>query len=61
MKIKIDNKEFDIETKLPPRYEDAVSVQMVMKDWLKLIKDQQLREKRELRVKKLNEINDRQK
>lgn len=57
MKIKIDNKEFDIETKLPPRYEDIVSVQMVMDDWLKLIKKQQLKEKRELRVKKLNEIN----
>lgn len=57
MKIKIDNKEFDIETKLPPRYEDVVSVQMVMEDWLKLIKKQQLKEKRELRVKKLNEIN----
>lgn len=61
MKIKIDNKEFDIETKLPPRYEDAVSVQMVMDDWLKFIKKEQLKEKRELRIKKLNEINAKQK
>jgi len=56
MKITIDNKEFEIITKLPPRYEDAVSVQMAMQDWVNLIKEAEKKEKRELRIKKINKI-----
>jgi len=57
MKLNIEGVEFEIETKLPPRYEYAVSIQMVLDDWCKLIRDSERKEKRELRLKKINEIN----
>ena len=57
MKLNIEGVEFEIETKLPPKYENEVSVQMVLDEWYKLVKDTKIKEKRELRLKKINEIN----
>ena len=57
MKLNIEGVEFEFETKLPPRYENAVSVQMVLDEWCKLVRDSERKEKRELRLKKINEIN----
>jgi hypothetical protein len=54
----VEGVEFEIETKLPPRYENAVSVQMVLEDWYKLVRDAERKEKRDLRLKKINEINE---
>lgn len=58
MKLNINDVKFDIETKLPPRYEDTVSVQMVLDDWCKLVRDSERKVKREERLKKINEINE---
>ena len=57
MKLNINGVEFEIETKLPPRYENTVSVQMVLDDWCKLVRDSERKVKREERLKKINEIN----
>jgi hypothetical protein len=57
MKLNIEGVEFEIKTKLPPKYENEVSVQMVLDEWYKLVKDTKIKEKRELRLKKINEIN----
>jgi hypothetical protein len=57
MKLNISDIEFDIETKLPPRYEDTVSVQRALDDWYKLWLNSKRKQKRELRLKKINDIN----
>ena len=58
MKIKIDNIEFEIETKLPKKYENEASVQTVMNEWCDLFKKQKIEKKRRLRKEKIDKINE---
>lgn len=57
MKIKIDNIEYETEFVLPERIDNAISVQFMMDSWRDLIREQEIKEKRALRLKKINEIN----
>ena len=51
------NSEFDVEFIFPVYLENAISVNTALNEWTKLIKEDKLKKKRELRLKKLNRIN----
>ena len=57
MKIKLDDVEYDIELKLPIKLENELSVSFFLNQWNDLYRDQEITKKRELRLKKINEIN----
>lgn len=42
----------------PLNFEDQISIDDFMEEWKKFIKKRELEKKRELRVKKLNKINE---
>ena len=57
MKIKIDNKNYDVEIQLPNELQNAISVQKTLDEWVKLIEKERLKKLRKIRFKKINEIN----
>jgi len=56
MKINLDNVEYDCEFILP-EFKNVDSIDRIFSDWSYRINKQNIIEKRELRIKKLNEIN----
>lgn len=57
MKIKVDGKEYTVDFKLPEKFENAISVQFMMDSWIDFNREQERKAKRDLRIKKINEIN----
>jgi len=63
MKTKIDDVEYEVEIILPDDFGfnkqlyDKM-IQIWMTDWIKSVNEENLKIKRELRIKKLNKIND---
>lgn len=59
-KKKINIGDFEWELKFPDDFLDNSSVNEYMNEWIKVIEKNKLKEKRELRLKKINEINAKQ-
>ena len=57
MKFKLDNVEFDVELSLPKELENEMSVSFYVNIWTDHVREQEIKEKRVLRLKKINEIN----
>jgi len=57
MKINKDGIEYDVEFTLPSELENNISINVYMNEWSDLFNKQELKKRREIRLKKLNRIN----
>jgi len=57
MKINKNGVEYDVDFKLPSELENSISIKGIMDEWIDIFNKQELKKKKDLRLRKLNRIN----